>query len=507
QGEKTPNAGGQRTRGNPEKEREAGGGGAQGEKMPKACRRRTRGDPDLETEREAKKRSLAAEEASPSAMFAAFERGDAPQSEAKSERVYDVVESVTEESSGSPIPLLHETYIPDELASHPGIHHAFELAEAKYNAEKDHRYALFTMARGPPHSCLFNERRLLPICETAKDAVLLVSGSVIRLSSSLGRVPLNKCCGLWFQQDEEKKTAIVLTSAHLVRKQDPSVMNQWTGKYHRDARVIVHLLDGTTARGSLLYLQEHYEIALYEVTMHKPVELPTFNDTVHSGQDVFRLGRDDESLDLKITHGRVEYKIPVRHERCHYLYFSSDESRHRLLHDDGGPIVDLEGKVVGLVNNHINETFVPSCILHKCLDFWRSFKCMPRLHLGMTFTSINLLDPVCIERMKRKHNIESGLIVQQVSKGSYAEKLGIRKGDVIEGFNGKYVSTTIELESMLVDICWDHFDQRNKLYAEKDVSVLIYNAAKLCRRTRNLTVVVSDFGEDIIEGTYAITIE
>lgn len=65
--------------------------------------------------------------------------------------------------------------------------------------------------------------------------------------------------------------------------------------------------------------------------MHKPVELPTFNDTVHSGQDVFRLGRDDESLDLKITHGRVEYKIPVRHERCHYLYFSSDESRHRLV--------------------------------------------------------------------------------------------------------------------------------------------------------------------------------
>uniref|UniRef100_M8BGH6 PDZ domain-containing protein n=1 Tax=Aegilops tauschii TaxID=37682 RepID=M8BGH6_AEGTA len=162
------------------------------------------------------------------------------------------------------------------------------------------------------------------------------------------------------------------------------------------------------------------------------------------------------------------------------------------------------------------KKMIPSGVSISYLTKWRPFMsvhpsdmnvCMPRLHLGMTFTSINLLDPVCIERMKRKHNIESGLIVQQVSKGSYAEKLGIRKGDVIEGFNGKYVSTTIELESMLVDICWDHFDQRNKLYAEKDVSVLIYNAAKLCRRTRNLTVVVSDFGEDIIEGTYAITIE
>ncbi|XBI77803.1 hypothetical protein VPH35_087612 [Triticum aestivum] len=466
-----PKVGRRRTRESPEKEREAGGGGAQVTKMPKAGRRRTRGNPDPETEREAKKRSLAEEEASPSAMFAVIERGDAPQSEAKPDRVYDVVQSLTEESSGSPIPLLHEPYIPNELASHPGAHHAFQLAEAKYNAENDHRYALFTMARGPPHSCLFNERRLLPIRESAKDAVLLASGSVVRLSSSLGRMPLNKCCGLWFQWDEEKKTGIVLTSAYLVRKQDPSMMDQWTGKYHRDARVIVHLLDGTTAR------------------------------------DVFRLGRDDESLDLKITHGRVEYKIPVRHERCHYLYFSPDESRHRLLHDHGGPIVDLEGKVVGLVNNHINETFVPSCILHKCLDFWRIFKCMPRLHLGMTFTSIKLLDPICIERMKRKHNIESGLIVQQVSKGSYAEKLGIRKGDVIEGFNGKYISTTIELENMLVDICWDHFDQRNKLYAEKYVSVLIFNAAKLCRRTRNLTVVVSDCGEDIIDGTYPITIE
>ncbi|XBI82773.1 hypothetical protein VPH35_091376 [Triticum aestivum] len=117
---------------NPEKEREAGGGGAQGAKMPKAGRPRTRGNPDPETQREAKKRSLAAEEASPgalhdraSAMFAAFERGDAPQSEAKPDRVYDVTESVTEESTCPPIPLLHEPYIPDELASHPGAHHAF----------------------------------------------------------------------------------------------------------------------------------------------------------------------------------------------------------------------------------------------------------------------------------------------------------------------------------------------------------------------------------------------
>ncbi|XP_037438987.1 uncharacterized protein LOC119307009 [Triticum dicoccoides] len=99
---------------------------------------------------------------------------------------------------------------------------------------------------------------------------------------------------------------------------------------------------------------------------------------------------------------------------------------------------------MGLVNNHINETFIPSSILHKCLNFWRRFNCMPRLHLGMTFTSIKGLDPISIERVTRDHNIESGLIVEQVSKGSHAEEIGIGEGDVIESFNGKYISTTIE---------------------------------------------------------------
>ncbi|VAI26382.1 unnamed protein product [Triticum turgidum subsp. durum] len=175
-----------------------------------------------------------------------------------------------------------------------------------------------------------------------------------------------------------------------------------------------------------------------------------------------------------------------------------------MLHDDGGPIIDLEGKVVGLVNNQINETFVPSSILHKCFDFWRRFNCMPRLHLGMTFSPIKFLDPICIERMTRKHNIDSGLIVEQVSKESHAEKIGIRKGDVIESFNGKHISTTIELESMLIDMCWDHFDQRKKLNTEKDVSVKIFDATKICQRTRNLTAIVSDRGEDIVKGAYPI---
>ncbi|KAF7063281.1 hypothetical protein CFC21_069807 [Triticum aestivum] len=472
---------------------------------------------DPETEREAKKPHLAEEEevagrTSHSEMiFAAFEH-DRAQSQVKLDRVYDVIESVTEESSDPASPPLYEPYIPDELAdraANPGIRAAFRHAKAKYKAEQSRQASLFTMDhhRYKAPSCLFSDPCLLPIREPAKDAVLLAANSVIILSSSLESQPLNMCSGLWIQRDDSRKTAVVLTSAHLIRAKDPSKMDpwleEWTGKYHREAKVIVHLLDNTTVLGRLLYLQEHYEFALYEVEVDKPVQLPTFIDSACSGQDVFRLGRD-ENLDLTITHGRVEYMVPDWYERCHYMYFSRDTS-HNMFQDDGGLIIDLEGRVVGLVNNHINETFVPSSILHKCFDFWRRFKCIPRLHLGMTFTSIRLLDPICIERMRRKHSIEFGLIVEKVSKGSYAEKLGISKGDVIEGFNGKYISTTIELENMLIDICWDHFDQGNELNEEKHVSVKIFDANKLSRKTKNLTVIVSDHGEDIVKGTYPIT--
>lgn len=459
-------------------------------------------------------------------LFAALE-SEKSQSEAKLDRVYaDVVESATEESSDPPSPLLHRPYIPDELADRADIRAAFREANATYEADTERRSDVLTMDRYSSSSCLSNDRRLLHIREAAKDAVLLAANSIISLSSYLDDEPLNRCCGLWIQRDDKKKTALVLTSAYLIRAKDPpSVRNQLTGKCHRDASVIVHLLDGTTALARLIYLQEQYELALYEVVVDKAVQLSTFNDNVHSGQDVFRLGRD-ESLDLRITHGRVEYRIPNRHERCHYMYFSHDDERsvsstttskpfsqgnwdrldERSWHDDGGPIIDLEGKVVGMVINQMKDTFLPSSILHKCLDLWRKMKCIPRAHLGMTFTSIKFLDPICIERMRRKHNIESGLIVEQVSKESNAEKLGIRKGDIIERLNGQYISTTTELEKMLLDIGGDHFPKAKVLNAKLDIPIQIFRATKLCRRARNLTVTVSDCGEDIIEGTCPITV-
>lgn len=91
-----------------------------------------------------------------------------------------------------------------------------------------------------------------------------------------------------------------------------------------------------------------------------------------------------------------------------------------------------------------------------------------------------------------------------MSRESHAEKVGICLGDIIERFNGEYISTTVELENMLLGRCMDHFDQGNHLNAQIDVSIQVFHTEERLRRTIHLAVDVSDGGE-IVRGTAAAT--
>ena len=42
--------------------------------------------------------------------------------------------------------------------------------------------------------------------------------------------------------------------------------------------------------------------------------------------------------------------------------------------DDGGePVIDFDGKVVGMISGCKSGSFVPSFILNRCMDLWRNF--------------------------------------------------------------------------------------------------------------------------------------
>uniref|UniRef100_A0A8R7UAU0 PDZ domain-containing protein n=1 Tax=Triticum urartu TaxID=4572 RepID=A0A8R7UAU0_TRIUA len=139
--------------------------------------------------------------------------------------------------------------------------------------------------------------------------------------------------------------------------------------------------------------------------------------------------------------------------------------------DDGEPVIDFDGKVVGMINCSESGSFVPSSILNNCMYLWRNFGCIPRPHLGLQCEALKFLDPIHAEYIWRKLNIDDGLVVKEVSIRSHAEKVGIRVGDIIECIDGERISTTIELENKLLSICMGTFDRGNDINAKVDVSV------------------------------------
>ncbi|XP_048568675.1 putative protease Do-like 14 [Triticum urartu] len=348
-----------------------------------------------------------------------------------------------------------------------------------------------------PPTCLSTNPKLLRVRESTTKTVLAAAPSVIGLSSSVGRHSLTRCSGFWVDWDEENKKGTVLTTAHVIRTKSPS-SNDWLGKdeYAPKAKVFVHLRDATTQKATMLYYEKHYNLAMLEVRVEEPVQLLSFNDDVKSAEEVFELGRDESSF-LTIGHGMVQYLNPNLLERHHYLYVHGADEHPK--YDNGGPVIDFDGKIVGMVSNSTRGSIIPSSILLKCLHLWKKFGCMSRPHLGLKFSAIKLLDPPLIEQILVKCSIDSGLIVQEVSEGSPAEKLGFRVGDVIEYLNGEHVSTTVELENMLLS---KYVEGSSGLNSEVDIEVRVFHIRRSLWRSKTLTVKVFDDAEVIVRGGY-----
>ncbi|CAM0949378.1 unnamed protein product [Alopecurus aequalis] len=347
----------------------------------------------------------------------------------------------------------------------------------------------------------FHTQELLCVRESGTKAVRTAAKFLLGISSSVGGKPLKRCSGFWIDWDAKNKTGIVVTNADLIRTKNSHV-NIWLGgeEYDSHANVTVHLLDNTSAEGQLLYYQPHYDLAFVGVRVDQPVQLPSFHEEVKLAQEVLRLGRDNK-LDLRITYGRAVYENPTTYERYHNMFFEcaggeNDDKEY----DNGGLVIDLDGNVVGMSNSSERGTFIPSSILLKCAYLWKKYdyKYIPRPHLGMTFEAIKLLEPAHVDKIWRMYNIEDGLVVRKVSRGSQAEKLGIQRGDIIECCNGEEISTTIELENMLLSICKGSSDNLNDRNVEVHVSVGVFHTLKEHRTTGELVANVSDLGEVII---------
>lgn len=62
----------------------------------------------------------------------------------------------------------------------------------------------------------------------------------------------------------------------------------------------------TVLDAELLYLSDHYDIALLRISLDFPLELPSVGHGPEYGQEVFVLARDDD-MSLGVRHGNVKW--------------------------------------------------------------------------------------------------------------------------------------------------------------------------------------------------------
>lgn len=121
--------------------------------------------------------------------------------------------------------------------------------------------------------------------------------------------------------------------------------------------------------------------------------------------------------------------------------------------NSGGPLVDTEGRLVGINTAIFSRTggnqgigfAVPSNLARAVMQSLREKGRVIRGYIGVT---VQTLTPDLAEAMKLKGGI-TGALVGQVAPKTPAEKAGIRSGDVITSVNGRKINDARELRLMV----------------------------------------------------------
>ncbi|KAK3137502.1 hypothetical protein QOZ80_5BG0453130 [Eleusine coracana subsp. coracana] len=385
----------------------------------------------------------------------------------------------------------------------PAIVDTFGKHEAKHFAKRRNQLNLVTLDENVPRSRLkFSRFESIHDHESVTEMFLKVAKVVFGLSSYIDGNLLKRTSGFLIEWDKNSKIGTILTSAFLICSKSKSFDDDILGtdEYSPHAEVHAHLLDkhDTVVNAELIKYHKHYNFALYKIKIDTIAGIPPFSEAKF-GQKVFVLGRD-KNMHLSIDSGCVLRKGPSSFQQNHYMFASCEINQCA----PGGPVIDLSGQFLGMVNL-LDMAFTPSGIIQKCLHMLKKFDCVARLHTGMKFSAIKFLDPIHREKIIRKCDIYSGLIVTEVSEGSVAEEVGIRNGDVIMCWNGESVSTTVELESILLHMSEDHLENGGGIGSTVDIPVDIFYVRKNSYRTIMLPLKLCDDAEVFTKGRYAIT--
>jgi serine protease Do len=229
----------------------------------------------------------------------------------------------------------------------------------------------------------------------------------------------------------------ILTNAHVVR----------------DAQqVIVGLSDRRELQAEVVGADAETDIALLKVTA---ADLPTVelgdSDDLRVGQWVLAIGAPF-GLEYTATQGIVSALSRSLPDDTYVPFIQTDVAVNP--GNSGGPLFDLDGKVVGINSQIYSRTggymglsfAIPINLATQVADQLRTVGYVTRGWLGV---AIQDMDQALAESfgLDRAH----GALVSSVNEGSPAAKGGLQTGDVIIAFNGRDVASSSKLPPLVAE--------------------------------------------------------
>uniref|UniRef100_A0ACD5TND2 Uncharacterized protein n=1 Tax=Avena sativa TaxID=4498 RepID=A0ACD5TND2_AVESA len=259
--------------------------------------------------------------------------------------------------------------------------------------------------------------------------------------------------------------------------------------------VSVQLSKDTVVDARVIFFNGHYGISLFDVSPGFPLVPASLGSRPCYGQDVSVLYRNNK-YGLVVSHGSIQCLENPFLERNHYM-FPSCSTRLTCI---GGPVINNNGEVIGLIVKHIPQAaIVSTSIVRKCIQMWNHFGRIAHPVHDLELKSVQMLDMVDRDELWVSHNIRSGFIVDQVCPYSSAEKIGLRRGDVIDLIDLDHRSTVVELEGFLLTLCWDLLEKKLDSASTIDIKIRVHD---IRAKTRVCTIYPMEVSDATVRSYY-----
>jgi len=253
--------------------------------------------------------------------------------------------------------------------------------------------------------------------------------------------------GSGFVYKKDNKYAYIMTNHHVIDGAD-------------DNKVVVTLANDERVDGEVTGSDEYLDLAIVKIDASKVIKVAKIGNSEKSnlGDTIFTVGTPvGYEYRGTVTRGTLSGK----NRMVEVSVVSSNDFVMRVLQIDaainpgnsGGPLVNVNGEVIGINSLKLVEDEVegmgfaiPIEYAMKYADELENGKDIVRPLIGISMLNVSDTYNLYRNGIMLDENVDSGVVVVDVTEGSGAGKAGLKKGDVIVSVNGKEVSNAAYLK-------------------------------------------------------------